>query len=141
MQCRTQQVGESWVSVIFRKYVKLHLNPVSWLSGDCLRALTVIFVFVFSIIVRLFHEEYTSHEAFMFCSLDEMLTHFDHCSSICYFLSNKAKFIAQIVSKTIIFYVCVNMHQLPSGAYEAHMTPGMICTNNEFLTGIVLLVT
>lgn len=82
-QCRTQKVEESWASVIFRKAIKPHFNPVGWSNGGWVRAFTVFFfVFVFSIIVRLFHKAYTLHEAFVFRSLDEMLTHFDHCVSV-----------------------------------------------------------
>lgn len=42
-QCRTQKVEESWASVIFRKAIKPHFNPVGWSNGGWVRAFTVFF--------------------------------------------------------------------------------------------------
>lgn len=122
--------------VIFKEDVKPLFNPVSWLSGGCLRELLLFVFSIYPFHNRISHEAHTSHDAFMLYSLGEMLNpHVDHCSSITYFLNDRAN--SQLVSKTIIFYLCVNMHQLPWGVYEAHIIPGMICANNELLLGLL----
>lgn len=68
-QCRTQQVGESWASVRFlgRIFSLTQFNLMNWLSGGWLRELLLcFFVFVCFVIVRIFHEVYTPHEALCF---------------------------------------------------------------------------
>lgn len=77
--------------VIFKEDVKPLFNPVSWLSGGCLRELLLFVFSIYPFHNRISHEAHTSHDAFMLYSLGEMLNpHVDHCSSITYFLNDRA---------------------------------------------------